>query len=40
MPTGSEEPTSVNLGAILEGLIEAGVDFILVDPTQENFHRS
>ena len=30
MPTGSGEPTSVNLGAILEGLIEAGVDFILV----------
>ena len=30
MPTDSGEPTSVNLGAILEGLIEAGVDFILV----------
>ncbi len=30
MPTGSGEPTSVNLGAILEGLIEADVDFILV----------
>ena len=30
MPTGDGEPTSVNLGAILEGLIEAGVDFILV----------
>ena len=30
MPTGSGEPTSVDLGAILEGLIEAGVDFILV----------
>jgi len=30
MPTDSEESTSVNLGAILEGLIEAGVDFILV----------
>jgi len=30
MPTGSGEPTSVNLGAILEGLIEVGVDFILV----------
>ena len=30
MPTGSGEPTSVNLGAILEGLIEAGIDFILV----------
>ena len=30
MPTDSEESTSINLGAILEGLIEAGVDFILV----------
>ena len=30
MPTGSGEPTSVNLGAILEGLVEAEVDFILV----------
>jgi hypothetical protein len=30
MPTDSGEPTSVDLGAILEGLIEAGVDFILV----------
>ena len=30
MPTGSGKPTSVNLSAILEGLIEAGVDFILV----------
>ncbi|MFC1859715.1 hypothetical protein ACFL9U_17050 [Thermodesulfobacteriota bacterium] len=30
MPSGSGEPTSVNLGAILEGLIKAGVDFILV----------
>ena len=30
MPTDSEESTSVNLGAILEGLVEAGVDFILV----------
>ena len=29
MPTDSGEPTSVDLGAILEGLIEAGVDFIL-----------
>ena len=30
MPTDRGESTSVNLGAILEGLIEAGVDFILV----------
>ena len=30
MPTGSGEPTSANLSAILEGLLEAGVDFILV----------
>jgi hypothetical protein len=30
MPTDSGELTSVNLGAILEGLLEAGVDFILV----------
>ena len=30
MPTDSGEPSSIDLGAILEGLIEAGVDFILV----------
>ena len=30
MPIGSGEPTNVNLGAILEGLLEAGIDFILV----------
>lgn len=30
MPIASREPRSVNLGAILEGLIEAGVEFILV----------
>ena len=30
MPTGSGKPTSANLSAILEGLVEAGVDFILV----------
>jgi hypothetical protein len=30
MPTGRGEPTSVDLGAILEGLIKADVDFILV----------
>jgi len=30
MPIGIGAPTTVNLGAILEGLIEAGVDFILV----------
>ena len=30
MPTDRGESKSVNLGAILEGLIEAGVDFILV----------
>ena len=30
MPTGNEDPMRVDLGAILEGLIEAGVDFILV----------
>ena len=30
MPTDSENQTSVNLGAILEGLVRAGVDFILV----------
>jgi len=30
MPTDRGESTSVNLSAILEGLIEAGVDFILV----------
>jgi hypothetical protein len=30
MPTGSEKQTNVDLGAILEGLVLAGVDFILV----------
>lgn len=30
MPTGSEKPTGPDLGAILDGLIEAGVEFILV----------
>ncbi len=30
MPTDRGESTKVNLGAILEGLIEAGVEFILV----------
>jgi len=30
MPTGSGKPMSVDLSAILEGLIKAGVDFILV----------
>jgi hypothetical protein len=30
MPIGNGEPTNVNLGAILEGLLEAGIDFILV----------
>jgi hypothetical protein len=30
MPSGSGEPRSVDLSAILEGLIEADVDFILV----------
>ena len=29
MPTGSGDPMRLNLGAILEGLVEAGVDFIL-----------
>ena len=30
MPTGGEKPTSAGLSEILEGLLEAGVDFILV----------
>jgi hypothetical protein len=30
MPTGNGEPGSVNLGAILEGLLQADIDFILV----------
>ena len=30
MPTSSAKPTSANLSAILEGLLGAGVDFILV----------
>lgn len=30
MPTSSEKPSGPDLGAILEGLIEAGVEFILV----------
>lgn len=30
MPTSSEKPTGADLSAVLEGLIEAGVEFILV----------
>ncbi len=30
MPTGGRKPTSANLSEILEGLLEAGVDFILI----------
>jgi hypothetical protein len=30
MPTGSEKPTGANLSSILEGLIAADIDFILV----------
>ena len=30
MPTGGGDRMRVNLGAILEGLVEAGIDFILV----------
>jgi len=30
MPTGSEKPTALNLSAILEGLLEADITFILV----------
>jgi hypothetical protein len=30
MPTDSEKQTSIDLGAILEGLVRAGVEFILV----------
>lgn len=30
MPTGSEKPTALNLSAILEGLLEADIKFILV----------
>ena len=30
MPTGGGRPTSANLSEVLEGLLEAGVDFILV----------
>jgi hypothetical protein len=30
MPTSSGKPTGANLSAVLEGLIEAGVEFILV----------
>ena len=30
MPTGGRKPTSASLGEILEGLLQAGVDFILV----------
>jgi predicted nucleotidyltransferase len=30
MPTGGRKTTSANLGDVLEGLLEAGVDFILV----------
>ena len=31
MPTGSEKPTALDLSAILEGLLEAEIKFILVD---------
>ena len=31
MPTGDRKPTSASLSEILEGLLEAGVDFILVE---------
>jgi len=30
MPTGGKKPTSASLSEVLEGLLEAGVDFILV----------
>ncbi len=30
MPTGGRKPRSASLGEVLEGLLEAGVDFILV----------
>ncbi len=30
MPTGGRKPTSASLSEVLEGLLEAGVDFILV----------
>jgi predicted nucleotidyltransferase len=30
MPTGGKKPASTNLSKVLEGLLEAGVDFILV----------
>jgi hypothetical protein len=30
MPTGSEKPTALDLSAILEGLLEVGIKFILV----------
>jgi predicted nucleotidyltransferase len=30
MPTGSRKPTNVNLSKVLERLLEAGIDFILV----------
>ena len=30
MPTGSKKSTEVDLSALLEGLLEAGVTFILV----------
>ena len=30
MPTGSQKPTAIDLSAILEGLLEADVKFILV----------
>ena len=30
MPTGDGEPVNVDLGAILEGLVKADIDFILV----------
>ena len=33
MPTGSKKSTGADLSALLEGLLEAGVTFILVEET-------
>ena len=30
MPTGGGKPTSADLGEVLEGLLEAGIDFIMI----------
>jgi hypothetical protein len=39
MPTGSKKSTEVDLSALLEGLLEAGVTFILVEETLRQLEK-